>query len=458
VTVDDNAPASGPLVGLKVLEMGSLIAGPFCGRLLADFGATVIKLEPPSGDPLRTWSLVTEHGSLWSLVQGRNKHCVTADLRTSEGRELARSLAAECDVLIENFRPGRMEEWGMGFEELEAINPGLVMVRISGYGQTGPSAHKPGFGNIAESVGGIRYITGWPDRPPLRVGLSLADSVAALYAMIGTMMALHERQRSGRGQVVDVALTESVFSLLEAILPEFGFDGRQRDRSGNTLNGAAPSNVYQTKDDRWLAIGANGDSIFARLADAIAMPELATDPRFATNQGRRQHHDELDAIIAGWVREHTAKEAQDALDAQLVPAGSVHSIADIVADRQFKARDMIVEVAHEGLGRVLMPGVVPRLTRTPGSIRWPGPEVGSHDSMVTDSGFAAGGSNAAADQGTGSAGALDGDVDTEGSVDSRTDGGVHADIDGDTDGRVDTPRSAHIVDESEPMRSSTRNS
>ena len=384
------APAIGPLVGLKVLEMGSLIAGPFCGRLLADFGATVIKIEPPDGDALRTWSLVTEHGSLWSLVQSRNKHSVTADLRTAEGRELARSLASECDVLIENFRPGRMEEWGLGFEELERVNPGIVMVRISGYGQTGPNAHKPGFGNIAESVGGLRHITGWPDGPPLRVGLSLADTIAALYGVIGTLMALQERNTSGRGQIVDVALTESVFSVLEAILPEYGYDGRTRGRSGNTLNGAAPSNVYRTGDDRWLAIGGNSDGIFARLAKAIGMPELAGDQRFSTNQGRRQFHDELDAVIAEWVAGRTADEAQAALDEHSVPCGPVHSIADIVADPQFQARDMVLDVPHAGLGRILMPGLVPRLGRTPGAIRWAGPEVGAHDRMVAREGFKVG--------------------------------------------------------------------
>jgi formyl-CoA transferase len=265
----------------------------------------------------------------------------------------------------------------------------LIMVRISGYGQTGPSSHKPGFGNIAESIGGIRYVTGWPDRPPLRVGLSLADSVAALYATIGLLMALHERKASGRGQVIDVALTEAMFSMLEGILPEYGYDGRTRERSGNTLNGSAPSNVYHTGDDRWLAIGANSDSIFGRLAKAMQMPGLSTDPRFATNQGRRQHHDELDRIIADWVRRHPADELKAALDEHSVPAGTVYSIADIVADPQFQARNMVVDVPHEGLGRVLMPGVVPRLDRTPGAIRWSGPPAGSHNDIVRALGFEA---------------------------------------------------------------------
>jgi formyl-CoA transferase len=370
------APTSGPLEGLKVLELGSLIAGPFCGRLLADFGATVIKVEPPQGDALRQWSLVTEHGSLWSMVQSRNKRSITADLRTEEGRAVARALAADCDILIENFRPGRMEEWGLGYEDLCVTNPGLVMVRISGFGQTGPSRGKPGFGNIAESMGGIRYVTGWPDRPPLRVGLSIADSVAALYGTIGALIALQERATSGQGQVVDVALTEGVFSLLEAILPEFGHTGSPRGRTGNTLNGAAPSNVYVTGDEKYLAIGANGDSIFRRLAKAMDRPELADDARFASNQARRDNVVELDALIAAWTGSLPLAAAREALEQQDVPAGPVFSIADIVADEQYQARDMIVEVPDERVGTILMPGIVPRLERTPGSIRWPGPELG----------------------------------------------------------------------------------
>jgi crotonobetainyl-CoA:carnitine CoA-transferase CaiB-like acyl-CoA transferase len=383
MTVDGELPpASGPLVGLKVLELGSLIAGPFCGRLLADFGATVVKVEPPTGDALRTWSLVTEHGSLWSMVQSRNKSSVVADLRTPEGRAVTKALASECDVLIENFRPGRMEEWGLGYDDLAESNPGVVMVRISGFGQSGPARHKPGFGNIAESMGGIRYITGWADRPPLRVGLSLADSIAALYGTIGALMALRERQSSGRGQVVDVALTEGVFSLLEAILPEHGYDGRTRERTGNTLNGAAPSNIYTTSDGKYLAIGANGDGIFRRLAVAMGRPGLADDARFASNQARRDHVVELDTVISEWVGSRTLEEARAALDEASVPAGPVYSIADIVTDAQYRARDMIVEVPDGRLGSVLMPGIVPRLDRTPGAIRWAGPDLGNDTEEV----------------------------------------------------------------------------
>jgi formyl-CoA transferase len=379
----DRTGPTGPLVGVRVLELGSLIAGPFCGRILADFGAEVLKIEPPGvGDPLRTWSLVTEHGSLWAMVQSRNKQSVSVDLRAPEGREIVRTLAGESQVVIENFRPGRMEEWGLGFEELAKVNPALVMVRISGFGQTGPYSHRPGFGNIAESMGGIRYITGWPDRPPLRVGLSIGDSIAALYAVIGTLMALREAERTGRGQVVDVALSESVFSMLEAIVPEYGYDGRIRERTGNLLGGAAPTNMYPTADDRWLAIGANGDGIFRRFTAAIGQPELASDSRFSTNQARRANVDALDALIAEWTRGRTLDEAMVVLDGADVPAGPVYSVKDIAEDPQYQAREMLVDLPDPHLGHLLMPGIVPKLSRTPGQVRSAGPEVGEHTMAV----------------------------------------------------------------------------
>ena len=378
--------SGGPLRGVRVVELGSLIAGPFCGRILADFGADVIKIEPPGqGDPLRDWGLVTEHGSLWSMVQSRNKHSVALDLRTQAGRDAVRRLIAESDVLIESFRPGRMEEWGLDYPSLARDQPRLVMVRVSGFGQTGPYRERPGFGNIAESMGGIRYITGWPDRPPLRVGLSLGDSVAGLYATIGTLLAVLEARATGRGQVVDVALTESVFSLLESILPEYGFDGRVRERTGNLLNGAAPSNTYATADGRWLAVGANGDGIFRRLCAALGRPELADDARFLTNQGRREHVAELDRLIGEWVGARSLDEAMRVLTQHGVPAGPVYSIADIAADPQYRARDMLLEVPDARVGRVLMPGVVPRLELTPGRVRWAGPDLGAHTDAVLGS-------------------------------------------------------------------------
>src|SRR5688572_2410314 len=370
---------AGPLDGVRVLELGSLIAGPFCGRILADFGAEVLKIEPPgSGDPLRTWSLVTEHGSLWALTQSRNKQSITVDLRQPEGREIVRRLALESQVVIENFRPGRMEEWGLGFEDLAKENPALVMVRISGFGQSGPYSHRPGFGNVAESMGGIRYITGWPDRPPLRVGLSIGDSIAALYAVIGTMMALRHAERTGTGQVVDVALSESVFSMLEAIVPEYGYDGRVRERTGNLLGGAAPTNMYPTSDDRWLAIGANGDGIFKRFTAAIGQPDLADDPRFSTNQARRANVEVLDALIAEWTRGRTLDAAMVVLDGADVPAGPVYSVKDIAEDPQYQAREMLVDLPDDRLGHLLMPGIVPKLSETPGAVRTAGPDLGEH--------------------------------------------------------------------------------
>jgi formyl-CoA transferase len=379
----ESARPAGPLAGVRVLELGSLIAGPFSGRVLADFGAEVLKIEPPGvGDPLRTWSFVTEHGSLWAMTQSRNKKSVSVDLRTVEGREIVRKLALECQVVIENFRPGRMEEWGLGFDDLAKGNPGLVMVRISGFGQTGPYSHRPGFGNIAESMGGIRYITGWPDRPPLRIGLSIGDSIAALYAVIGTLLALREAERTGHGQVVDVALSESVFSMLEAIVPEYGHDGRVRERTGNLLGGAAPTNMYPTGDGRWLAIGANGDGIFKRFTAAICQPDLADDPRFSSNQARRANVEALDALIAEWTGARTLDEAMVVLDGADVPAGPVYSVKDIAEDPQYQAREMLVDVPDPRLGSILMPGIVPKLSRTPGSIRWAGPDLGADTAEV----------------------------------------------------------------------------
>ena len=381
--MSQSAGASGPLAGVRVLELGSLIAGPFCGRILADFGAEVLKIEPPgAGDPLRTWSFVTEHGSLWSMVQSRNKQSVSVDLRTPEGRDVVRKLAGQCQILIENFRPGRMEEWGLGYADLAADNPALVMVRISGFGQTGPYSRRPGFGNVAESMGGIRYITGWPDRPPLRVGLSIGDGIAALYATIGTLMALRVAEQTGTGQVVDVALSESVFSMLESIVPEYGYDGRVRERTGNILGGSAPSNTYPTADGRWLAIGANGDGIFRRFSAAIGRPELAEDPKYSTNQARRANVEELDALIAEWTSGRTLDAAMAVLEGADVPAGPVYSVQDIAEDPQYLAREMLVDLPDDRLGRVLMPGVAPRLSRTPGEVRWAGQDLGAATDQV----------------------------------------------------------------------------
>jgi crotonobetainyl-CoA:carnitine CoA-transferase CaiB-like acyl-CoA transferase len=373
----------GPLAGITVLELGSLIAGPFCGRLLGDMGARVIKVEPPDGgDPLRTWGHVTtEAGSLWSLVQSRNKESVVADLRTEKGQQVVRGLIPAVDVVVENFRPGRLEKWGLGPDDLRRYRDDLIIVRISGFGQTGPYRDRPGFGSTAEAIGGLRFLTGYPEGPPLRVGLSLGDTVAALYAALGTCAALHRRNSAGLGDVIDVALSDSVLSMLESVIPEYGFAGVIRKRDGNRLNGAAPSNTYLTRDGHWIAIGANSDSIFARLARLIA-GGVETDARFATNQSRREHVAELDELIGTWVAGHDLIPLWESLNASSVPAAPVHDVAQIVADPQFNARDMIRRVHVDGMGDILMPGLVPKFAAGNGRIGWAGPPLGAHTDSV----------------------------------------------------------------------------
>lgn len=372
----------GQLEGLCVLELGSLIAGPFCTRLLGDMGARVIKVEPPgTGDPLRNWSLVTDHGSLWSMIQSRNKESVAIDLRRPEGQALVRRLAERVDILVENFRPGRLESWGLGPDELRMANPRLIVARVSGFGQTGPYRDRPGYGSTGEAMGGLRFITGFPDRPPLKVGISLGDAIAALYTTIGVLAALQRRNVTGRGEVIDVALHESVFSLLEAILPEYGYAGRVRQRRGNALLGSAPSNVYPTGDGGYVTIGANGDSIFRRFCGALGQPELADDPKFADNQSRRTNVKELDAIIESWTLQHRLPEVWDILVEAEVPAAPVYSIADIVQDPQYRARDMILNMTGPA-GDILVPGIVPKFEEAPGRIRWLGGSVGEHTASV----------------------------------------------------------------------------
>ena len=372
-----------PLSGIRVLELGSLIAGPFAGRMLADFGAEVIKVEPPgAGDQLRGWGAVTEGGSLWFAIQARNKRSVTIDLRRPDGQALARRLAEKSDVVLENFRPGTLERWGLGWEELRAVNPRLVMVRISGFGQTGPYRHRPGFGNIAEAMGGIRYVTGYPDRPPVRVNLSLGDHIAALHAVVGALTALQARTLTGRGQVVDVALTESVFNLLEAALPEYVSLGQVRERAGNGLLQTAPSNIYQTADGVWMAISGNSDSVFVRLMRAIGREDLARAPELRSNAGRVAHAGMLDEAIGAWAAARTAEAVAAVLEAAEVPFGPVYSIADIARDPQYRARGMILDVSHPRLGRVAMPGITPVLAETPGTVRWPGPGLGADTDAV----------------------------------------------------------------------------
>lgn len=379
----------GPLAGVRVIELGSFVAAPAATRILADFGADVIKVEPPGrGDELRQWGemVATTDGdvSAWWLLLGRNKRLVTLNLRDPRGQELALRLIAQAQVVVENFRPGRLDSWGLTWERMRAANPALVLARISGYGQTGPMSDRAGYGNVSESVGGLRYITGYPDRPPVRLGVSLGDALAAQQAAIGVLMALRVAERTGAGQVVDVALTESVFAMTEAMLTEYAHNGVVRERVGNTLPRAAPSNVYRTGDSRWIAIGGNGENVFRRLTIAMGQPELGSDPRFSDNRARIAHLDELDALIQAWTESRTLAEAQAALDGAGVPAGPVNSIADIASDPQFQARGMIARVPDTRFasGSAVMTSVTPRLTLTPGAIRHAGGALAADNDAV----------------------------------------------------------------------------
>lgn len=376
---------TGPLEGFKVVELGQLIAGPFAGRLLAEYGARVVKIEPPKGgDPLRVWRRVRDGTSLWWRVQARNKLSVTADLRTPDGQEIVRRLAAEADILIENFRPGTLEGWGLGYEALAAINPKLVMVRLSGYGQTGPYRDRPGFGVIGEAMGGMRYTTGSPDRPPARTGISIGDSLAALHAVIGALMAvIHVVKSGGPGQVVDVALHESVFNIMESLVPEYGVYGDVRERSGGALPGIVPTDAYPCRDG-YVLVAGNGDSIFRRLMTLVGRDDLGQDPRLARNEGRAKEVATIDAAIAAWTAERTIAEALEALNAADVPAGRIYTAADIVVDPHFRARDMILDTVLPDGTAMPMPGIVPKLSATPGGLRWLGPELGAHTDEVLE--------------------------------------------------------------------------
>ena len=376
---------AGPLADIRVLELGTLIAGPFAGRLFADFGAEVIKVEQPErGDPLRTWGMSWNgSSSLWHLIQSRGKRSVAADLHDPEDQAFVRQLAIESDVLIENFRPGRLEKWNLDPQELMLENPRLIVVRISGYGQTGPMRDQPSFGTIAEAAGGLRYITGEPDRPPARVGLSLGDSLASLHAVVGALIAVHERQSSGRGQIVDVALTESLFAMLEGILPEYAFLGAVRERTGNIAHNSAPTNVYACADGALVCIAANTTSLFRTLLRTIGRQDYADDAILATNEGRVARAADLDAVIGSWTRSRTAAEVVQQLREQEVPVSRINSIADIVSDPQFIARDMIVSVEDDRLERpLLVPGVVPKLSRTPGRVPPLAEELGQSTDAV----------------------------------------------------------------------------
>ncbi len=376
-----------PLEGLKVIELGQLIAGPFAGKFFSEFGAEVIKIEPPEGDPLRKWRKLHQGTSLWWYVQNRNKKSVTVNLRTPEGQGVVRRIAQDADVVIENFRPGTLEKWGLGYERLAADNPGLVMLRLSGFGQTGPYRDQAGFGAIAESMGGLRYVTGFPDRPPVRPNLSIGDALASLHGVVGVMMALHHRnanggRRSGRGQVVDVALYEAVFNMMEGALPEYDLFEEVRERTGSNLTGIVPSNTYLTRDAQHVVIGANADSIFRRLMKVIGREDLAEDPSLADNAGRTKRGEELDAVIGRWTAKHDADDVVKTLNEAQVPNGKIYSMADIARDAQYLARDMIRQVRLEDGTPLKVPGIVPKLSATPGDIEWSGPELGEHTAAV----------------------------------------------------------------------------
>lgn len=379
----DSTPG-GALAGIRVVEFGQLLAGPFCGQLLGDMGADVIKVEDPSrGDPLRQWGRSLPKGeSLWWAIVGRNKRSVTLNLREPDGQEFARRLIASADIVIENFRPGTMERWGLGYEDLRKINPGLIMVRVSGYGQTGPYAGRAGYGAIGEAMGGLRYIVGDPSTPPSRVGISIGDTLAALFATIGALAALQERERSGQGQVVDSAIYEAVLGVMESVIPEWEIGGYQRERTGAVLPNIAPSNVYPTLDDQWILIAANQDTVFGRLCVMMNRPELATDERYSTHIARGHNQAELDELIAEYTRTIPADELEAKLHEAGVPAGKIYRAQDMLNDEHFAARGTIAHVPHPKFGEMSMQNVFPRLSRTVGSIRWPGAPLGAHTREV----------------------------------------------------------------------------
>lgn len=372
-------PQPQALAGLRVVEMGQLIAGPFVGKTLGEFGAEVVKIEPPlNGDPLRQWRLLEGGTSLWWQVQSRNKQSLALDVRTAQGQEIARRLIGECDVLIENFRPGTMEKWGLGWEVLQALNPGLIMLRISGYGQTGPYRDLPSFGAIGEAMGGLRHLTGQPGQIPVRCGISIGDTLAALHGTIGVLTALHHRKvNGGAGQVIDVALHESVFNTMESMLPEYSARGVVRAPAGSALPGIAPSNAYRCRDGVVLIAG-NGDAIFTRLMTVIGRDDLGRRPDLASNQGRVKAATELDQAIGDWTERHTVTDVLARMGAASVPAGRIYDIADIAEDPHYRARDMILQQRTRQGFDVAVPGIVPKLLSTPGAIRSPAPLLGEH--------------------------------------------------------------------------------
>jgi formyl-CoA transferase len=379
---------AGPLHGIKVLELGTLIAAPFASRLLAEFGADVVKVEDPkSGDPIRNWRYLHQGTSLWWYVQSRNKRSISLNLKDPRAQQIAKQLALDADIVIENYRPGVLEKWGLGYEQLRKDNPATVMVRISGYGQTGPMRDRPGFGAIAESMGGIRFVTGYPDRPPIRIGISIGDSIASLHAVVGALMALRHRDATGgrgkgAGQMVDVALYEAVFNMMESTVPEYDVFGAVRARTGGSLPGIVPSNTYQCGDGAAIVVAGNGDAIFKRLMTAIGRDDLAADPQLARNEGRARRVEEIDGAIQAWCGQRPIDQALAALTAADVPASRIYSVADMAHDAQFLARGMFEQTTLPDGTPMKVPGIVPKLSETPGETRWLGPKLGEHTDEV----------------------------------------------------------------------------
>lgn len=372
---------NGPLSGLRVIELGQLIAGPFCGQLFADLGADVIKIEPPGeGDPMRSWG--REGYPLWWSVVARGKRCITTNLRTPEGQDIVRALVKKADFVLENFRPGTMEKWGLGYEELKALKPDIIMIRVSGYGQTGPYASRPGYASVGEAMGGVRYLMGEPDRKPSRAGISLGDTLAGTFATVGALAALQHREKTGEGQLVDATIFESSLALTEALVPEFTLEKRTRERSGSILPDIAPSNIYDGSDGM-VIIAANQNTVFARLCDAIGKPGLKTDPRYATHSARGANQAELDTLINDWTRSRTIAEIETIMIEHAVPAGKVYRASDMIEDPHYTARDALVKMASERWGEIAMPNVTPKLSSSPGRVRWPGPEtLGEHNNDI----------------------------------------------------------------------------
>jgi formyl-CoA transferase len=374
----------GPLSDLRVIEMGQLLAGPFCGQLLADFGAEVIKCEQPGeGDPMRQWGREKPHGkSLWWPVVARNKKSITLNLRDAQAQQIVRDLVAVSDILIENFRPGTMERWNLGYEQLAAINPKIVMVRVTGFGQTGPYASRAGYGAIGEAMGGLRYVVGDPSTQPSRMGISIGDELAAVHACMGALMAVHARERTGRGQVVDSAIYEAVLNMMESLVTEYDVAGYVRERTGPILPNVSPSNVFDTADGKLLLIAANQDTVFKRLADAMGRPDLAADPRYATHSARGANQAELDNLINDWTKTIALEKLEALLNEFGVPCGLIYRAQDMMEDPHFKAREAIIEVRHPDFGMIKMQNVAPRLSDTPGAVRHVGPELGEHNEYV----------------------------------------------------------------------------